>query len=122
MGSLGDSVETRLDDYVGSLAEAFGHADRVQPMRDYCTGLLMPGERKSVEPMAAVVAPLRVAAKHQSLLHFVGQAPWSDADVLAKVRELVLPGVEASGPIEAWIVDDTGFAKKGVHSVGVDRQ
>ena len=122
MGSLGGSVETRLDDYVGALAEALGHADRVQPMRDYCTGLLMPGERKSVEPMAAVVAPLRVAAKHQSLLHFVGQAPWSDADVLAKVRELVLPGVEASGPIEAWIVDDTGFAKKGVHSVGVDRQ
>ncbi len=68
-----------LDDYVGSLAEAFGHADRVQPLTDYCTGLLLPGERRHVEPMAAVVAPSRVAAKHQSLLHFVGQAPWSDA-------------------------------------------
>ena len=122
MGSRGDSAETRLDDYVGLLAEAFGHADRVQPLMDYCTGLLMPGERKSVEPMAAVVAPSQVAAKHQSMMHFVSQAPWSDADVLARVRELVLPGVEASGPIEAWIVDDTGFAKKGVHSVGVERQ
>ena len=80
---------------------------------DYCTGLLMPGERKSVEPMAAVVAPSRVAAKHQSMMHLVSQAPWSDAGVLAKVRELVLPSIEASGPIEAWIVDDTGFAKKG---------
>jgi SRSO17 transposase len=82
----------------------------------------MPGERKSVEPMAAVVAPARVSAKHQSLLHLVGQAAWSDEAVLAKVRELVLPAIEAQGKIEAWIVDDTGFAKKGVHSVGVARQ
>jgi SRSO17 transposase len=82
----------------------------------------MPGERKSVEPMAAVVANARVSAKHQSLLHLVGRAAWSDAAVLAKVRELVLPAIEAQGKIEAWIVDDTGFAKKGVHSVGVARQ
>ena len=99
-----------------------GHLDRVGPMRDYCTGLLMPGERKSVEPMAAVVSPARVSAQHQSLLHLVGQAPWSDGAVLAKVREQVLPALERSGPVEAWIVDDTGFAKKGVHSVGVARQ
>ena len=98
-----------------------GHLDRVGPMRDYCTGLLMPGERKSVEPMAAVVAPARVSAEHQSLLHLVGQAPWSDEAVLAKVRDLVLPAIERSGPVEAWIVDDTGFGKKGVHSVGVAR-
>jgi SRSO17 transposase len=82
----------------------------------------MPGERKSVEPMASVVAPARVSAKHQSLLHLVGQAAWSDEAVLGKVRELVLPAIEAQGKIEAWIVDDTGFAKKGVHSVGVARQ
>jgi SRSO17 transposase len=82
----------------------------------------MPGERKSVEPMAAIVAPARVSAKHQSLLHLVSQAAWSDKAVLAKVRELVLPTIEAQGKIEAWIVDDTGFAKKGVHSVGVARQ
>ena len=90
--------------------------------KDYCTGLLMPGERKSVEPMAAVVAPARVSAKHQSLLHLVGQAAWSDEALLGKVRELVLPAIEAQGKIKAWIVDDTGFAKKGVHSVGVARQ
>ena len=92
------------------------------PLRDYCLGLLMPGERKSVEPMAAVTAPARVAAQHQSLLHFVGNAPWSDERVLAKVRELVLPSIERRGPIEAWIIDDTGFPKKGRHSVGVTRQ
>ena len=109
-------------EYIAALGQAMGHLDRVGPMRDYCTGLLMPGERKSVEPMAAVVAPARVSAEHQSLLHLVGQAPWSDEAVLAKVRELVLPAIERSGPVEAWIVDDTGFAKKGVHSVGVARQ
>ena len=91
-------------------------------MKDYCTGLLMPGERKSVEPIASIVAPSRVSAEHQSLLHFVGQSAWSDESLLAKVRELVVPAMETQGRIEAWIVDDTGFVKKGVHSVGVARQ
>ena len=72
--------------------------------------------------MAAAIAPTRASAEHQSLLHFVGQSRWSDEAVLAKVRELVLPAIESNGPIEAWIVDDTGFPKKGVHSVGVARQ
>src|SRR5262247_1931841 len=82
----------------------------------------MPIERKSVEPLAAVTAPGQVAAKHQSLLHFIGNAAWSDAAMLAKVGELVLPAIERSGPIAAWIIDDTGFPKKGRHSVGVARQ
>jgi SRSO17 transposase len=114
--------EARFAEYVDCLAAVLGREDRVLPLKDYCTGLLMPGERKSVEPMAAVVAPAHVSAKHQSLLHLVGQAAWSDEAVLAKVRELVVPAIEAQGKIEAWIVDDTGFAKKGVHSVGVARQ
>ena len=89
---------------------------------NHCTGLVLPGERKSVEPMAAVTAPECVSAQHQSLLHFVGESPWSDAKVLAKVREMVLPDMERHGPIEAWILDDTGFPKHGKHSVGVARQ
>ena len=72
--------------------------------------------------MAAVTAPGRTAAQHQSLLHFVGEGGWSDEKVLAKVRELVLPAIERAGPIEAWIIDDTGFPKQGRHSVGVARQ
>ena len=114
--------EARFSAYVEGLVGVIGHADRAVPLRDYCVGLLMPGERKSVEPLAAVTAPGRVAAQHQSLLHFVGNAPWSDARVLAKVRDLVLPAIERSGPIEAWIIDDTSFPKKGRHSVGVARQ
>jgi SRSO17 transposase len=99
-----------------------GHADRAEPLKDYCLGLLLPLERKSVEPLAAVTAPSRVAAKHQSLLHFVGQAPWSDAALMGRVRDWVLPKIEGHGPIQAWIIDDTGFPKKGRHSVGVARQ
>ena len=79
----------------------------------------MPLERKSVEPTAAVMAPARVAAKHQPLPHFVGQASWSDEALMAQVRDHVLPIVERQGPIQAWIVDDTGFPQKGCHSVGV---
>jgi SRSO17 transposase len=83
---------------------------------------MMPCERKSVEPIAAITAPERTAAQHQSLLHFIGEGRWSDEKVLAKVREMVLPQIEGHGPIEAWIIDDTGFPKQGRHSVGVARQ
>jgi len=114
--------ETRFSAYVDDLVSVIGHADRERPLRDYCTGLLMPCERKSVEPMAAVTAPERTAAQHQSLLHFIGEGRWSDEKVLAKVQEIVLPAVERNGPIEAWIIDDTAFPKKGTHSVGVARQ
>jgi SRSO17 transposase len=114
--------ETRFARYVTGLTSVIGHADRANPLWDYCVGLMMPCARKSVEPMAAITAPERTAAQHQSLLHFVGQAPWSDEKVLAKVRELVLPELERHGPIEAWIIDDTAFPKKGRHSVGVARQ
>jgi SRSO17 transposase len=114
--------ESRFAGYVEGLVSVIGHADRAGPLRDYCVGLMLPCERKSVEPMAAVTAPERTAAQHQSLLHFIGNARWSDERVLAKVREMVLPEVERHGPIEAWIIDDTGFPKQGRHSVGVARQ
>src|SRR5260221_11172225 len=86
-----------------------GHADRAKPLRDYCLGLAMPGERKSVEPLAAVTAPARVAAQHQSLLHFVANAPWSDEAVLGPVRALVQPAVERGGPVAAGAVVRTGL-------------
>jgi SRSO17 transposase len=112
----------RFDAYIDALASVIGHADRVGLLHDYCTGLVLPGERKSVEPMAALTAPARTAAQHQSLLHFVANAAWSDAAMLAKVREIVLPRIAALGAIEATIVDDISFPKKGTPSVGVARQ
>jgi SRSO17 transposase len=83
-------IESRFAVYVEGLVRVIGHADRAGPLRDYCSGLMMPAERKSVEPMAALTAPGRAAAQHQSLLHFIGQGAWSDAAVLGKVREMVL--------------------------------
>jgi len=112
----------RFAAYMKSIAEVLGDPRRHGPMTSYCTGLLMPADRKSVEPMAALTAPERTAAQHQSLLHFVGKGEWSDADVLSKVREHVVPAIETHGAITAWIIDDTGFPKKGKHSVGVARQ
>lgn len=114
--------DSRFSAYVEGLVSVIGHADRAGPLRDYCLGLMMPCARKSVEPLAAATAPERTAAQHQSLLHFVGEGRWSDEKVLSKVQEMVLPAIERHGPIEAWIIDDTGFPKKGKHSVGVARQ
>src|SRR5438067_13848658 len=114
--------EERFDAYVGRLGDVLGHADRRGPLRAYATGLLLPGERKSVEPMAARVAPARVGAAHQSLHHFVAKAAWDDGALLAAVRAYALPAMLERGPVRAWLVDDTGLPKKGKLSVGVARQ
>ena len=111
--------EQEFAKYVSTLAQTLGHADRVGPLGDYCRGLMLSGDRKSVEPMAALVAPRGTSAKHQSLHHFVAKAEWNDAALLNAVRREVLPGI---GALEAWIIDDTGYPKKGKHSVGVARQ
>jgi SRSO17 transposase len=104
------------------LAIAAGHEDRHAPLKNYCRGLLLPGERKSIEPMAARLEPGSVQAMRQSLHHLVAKAPWSDETLLEHVRKQVLPAMRKQGPVVAWIVDDTGFPKKGRHSVGVARQ
>jgi SRSO17 transposase len=91
-------------------------------LKDYCKGLLLPGERKSIEPMAARLNPRNVQATRQSLHHLVAKAPWSDQSLLDHVREQALPAMQKHGEVVAWIVDDTGFPKKGKHSVGVTRQ
>jgi SRSO17 transposase len=104
------------------LAIAAGHEDRQAPLKSYCKGLLLPGERKSIEPMAARLDSENVQPMRQSLHHLVAKAPWSDEVVLEQVRNCVLPAMQKQGPVVAWIVDDTGFPKKGKHSVGVTRQ
>ncbi len=101
------SSESRFAAYVEAITSALGHADRAAPFRSYCAGLLLPGERKSVEPMAARVQPGRVQAAHQSLHHLVAKADWSDDTVLAAVRARVLPIIERRGAIRAVIIVDT---------------
>jgi|SRR5882672_1655134 len=114
--------QQRLTSYLDRLTEAAGHADRAVPLRLYCTGLLLPGERKSVEPMAARLAPDNVRRMHQSLHHAVADAAWSDETLLGCTRDYALAAMTKTSPVAAWIVDDTGLPKKGTHSVGVARQ
>src|SRR5215468_11169369 len=112
----------RFHAYVERLSSALGHQDRHGPLRDYVTGLCLPGDRKSIEPMAARVDPRHVRARHQSLHHFVANAPWDEEAVLRVARDYVLEQMERHGAVAGWIVDDTGIPKKGKHSVGVVRQ
>jgi SRSO17 transposase len=114
--------EARLAAYLDAIVGGLGHVRRAASARAYCTGLLLPGERKSIEPIAARLDPGHVQAKHQSLHHVVAQAEWDDAALLAAVRAQVLPALERHGPVAYWIVDDSGFPKQGTHSVGVARQ
>jgi SRSO17 transposase len=111
----------RFERYLDHLAVGLGHADRHAGLKGYCSGLMLPLSRKSVEPMAARVDPLHASARHQSLHHFVAKADWSDHELLRRVSQWVVPKMNwvAGG---FWIIDDTGFPKKGKHSVGVARQ
>jgi SRSO17 transposase len=114
--------DERFDRYLALLSKELDHADRLKPLRDYLTGLLLPGKRKSIEPIAARIDPSHVCAKHQSLHHFITVAAWSDRAILRAIRLAALPAVLHLGKIESWVVDDTGFPKRGRHSVGVARQ
>ena len=100
------------------LATAAGHEDRHEPLKSYCTGLLLSGERKSIEPMAARLDPDNIQPTRQSLHHLVAKAPWSDEVLLQQVRNQVLPTMRKQGPVVAWIVDDTGFPKKACLRAG----
>src|ERR1019366_5807960 len=110
--------QKRFAAYLNRLAHAAGHRDRVVPLKTYCTGFLLPRGRKSVEPMAARLCPDNVRQTHQSLHHVVAHAPWRDEDLLEAVRQYALPAMQKQGPIEAWIVDDTGMVKLRTHLEG----
>jgi SRSO17 transposase len=111
----------RFDLYMNHLSEGLGHLDRHAGLKGYCTGLMLPLARKSVEPMAARVDPMHASARHQSLHHFVAKAEWSDSEMFRRVCQWVVPQMNFSRG-GWWIIDDTGFPKKGKHSVGVARQ
>ncbi len=120
---MGNSLEARFEQYGEAMAAALGHADRAAPATWYLQGLMLPGGRKSVEPMAARVRPQAVRSAHQSMHHLVSTSDWSDVALLATVAGHVLPVLTRGGAAPCfWIIDDTGFPKKGTHSVGVARQ
>lgn len=119
---MGRGMEQMFQEFLGSMATAVSHADRSGPLGEYLTGLLMPIERKSVEPMAAMLAPHQASTTHQRMHHFVSKSSWSDDELLHAVRCWALPQIRAHEKLKVWIIDDTGFPKKGRHSVGVSRQ
>jgi SRSO17 transposase len=114
--------EQRLAADLDGITAALGHASRAASARAYRTGLLLPGERKGIGPIAARIEPGRVQARHQSLHHVVAEAEWDDAALLRAVREQVLPAIEQHGSVRCWTVDDAAFPKRGAHSVGVARR
>ncbi len=117
------NLESRFERYANVMVEALGHADRATPARWYLRGLMLPGQRKSVEPMAARVHPQDVRSAHQSMHHLVADSEWSDTALLAAVAREVVPVLSQAGQAPCfWIIDDTGFRKYGKHSVGVARQ
>lgn len=115
-------LESRFNEYCSAVVSTLAHTDRAQPARWYLQGLMLPGERKSVEPMAARVQPENARSAHQSMHHLVADAAWSDEAMLGAVSARVLPKLVSSAEPVWWIVDDTGFPKKGKHSVGVAHQ
>ena len=114
--------EREFEEYLDALGEVMNHERRLLPLTSYCTGLLLPLDSKTMEAMAATLAPQRTLALHHRLQNFITDAPWSDAAVLAAVRAQVLPAMLKQGPVRSWIIDDTGLPKKGHHSVATARQ
>ena len=121
---MNSAVVSRLHSYFASIGEALGTDRRRASFAAYAMGLLGGAERKSVEPIAALACadPKRVDAEHQRLLHFMVDSPWSDHEVRLVAAMYVLAAMTDREPVEAWIIDDTGFLKQGSHSVGVQRQ
>jgi len=103
-----------FDRYMEHLSAGLGHSDRHAGLRGYCTGLMAPLKRKSVEPMASHLAPAATRSRHQLLHHFVANSAWSDEQMLLGVAQWVVPAMDFSDG-GWWIVDDTGFPKQGVH-------
>lgn len=114
-------IQAELERYLNYLCEGLGHVDRHDSLIQYCQALMLPLQRKSVEPLAASIEPTRVSARHQSLHHFVAHSNWSDGAIVDRVTQWVMDKVKDTSTLY-WIVDDTGIPKKGKHSVGVAHQ
>jgi SRSO17 transposase len=118
------AAEERLQQYINGIGNTLGHPKRREAFASYTLGLFSGPDRKSVEPIAALICPdlNRVDAVHQSLLHFVSQSDWDDHAVRRYDAHYAMAAMTERAPITTWIVDDTGFLKQGKHSVGVKRQ
>jgi len=113
------AMERRFQEYVEDLGTVVGNDARRRGLSDYMTGLLLPGERKSMEPIAERLESGNVSRRHQSIQHFVSEASWKDGPVRERVLGRVVPAMQKRGTIEHWIVDDTTLLKSGRHGVAI---
>src|ERR1700751_3194027 len=108
-------LEARFMHFLEDLLEPMGRSERQHWARVYVQGLLLDGERKSIEPMASRIA----GADVQALRQFVGQRPWAGEEVQRRLAHKV---IDLLSEAEVWIIDETSFPKAGKHSVGGARQ
>jgi len=114
-------VLERLENYVAEFAGGFGYITRTRWAGIYLQGLFLDGERKSIEPLSRRVSvPGWRGDTEQALQQFVNQSVWDEQAVLQTYRRVM--GEAFDDPDGIVVIDDTGFAKKGRHSVGVTRQ
>ena len=106
--SFDAAMERRFQDYLEDLGAVVGNDARRRGLSDYMTGLLLPGERKSMEPIAERLDSGNVSRRHQSIQHFVSEASWKDGPVRERVLGRVVPAMQQRGAIEHWIVDASG--------------
>ena len=118
------TAQRHLEQFLGRVGDVLGNDSRRGSFAMYAMGLLGDAERKSIEPIAARACadPKNADALHQRLLHFATDSKWSDPAVRRVAAEYAISAMTNRGPVETWIVDDTGFLKQGTHSVGVQRQ
>jgi len=110
-----EKCRNRLEQFLADLLEPLGRRERRYWSSVYVRGLLLDGERKSIEPMAGRLPEGNVQAMQQ----LIGQSPWPWAPVWERLARRM--SAELS-PDPVWVIDDTGFPKQGHHSVGVARQ
>jgi len=124
MTEMNAAAQRRLVSYFDQIGACLGSPGRRESFAIYAMGVLGDGDRKSIEPIAARVCPdpTRIDAVHQRLLHFAANSPWNDHRVRVTAARYALDEMTKKEPVEAWIIDDTGFLKQGKHSVGVQRQ
>lgn len=121
---IDSGTEKRMGEYLDGVAAILGNRCRKESFAMYAMGLMGDGERKSAEPIAARACgdPELADAYHQRLTHFLCDSNWEDATVRRFCARYALAEMTKREPVEAWIIDDTGFLKQGEHSVGVQRQ
>lgn len=121
---ISDGVTERLAQFLDELGKHLWDRRQRASFAMYMLGLLSSLPRKSVEPISALFAtdPEEADAVYQRLLHFLGSAPWPDADVRLSATHFAHSELTQKAPIESLIIDDTSFAKSGSDSVGMQRQ